>query len=299
MVEAEIQEQLARVRGDLPFRQDRAAQVVRERFGGDLEGIGRDHGLRQPRPQGAGIAVGAQDDALGRELGPLRGGDGPARSAAGQAGDRAVPVDGGAGLQRGAGEAAGIAERLDRAAAAVQPATHVPLRPEEPRGLGAVEDPGRRAEAGPLFRPTRDLGEPGFGMGALDPAGAPVRHVHVVPGDQVEDRIGGAAGKAREPLAALAPELGDEVGGIVFQPRDHLTAVAPGPAEADLAGLQHHRPDPALGQVQGGREAAEAAADDHDVGLPGFGQGRRLRPGGRGGGPERRREGKRFGHGDS
>jgi len=65
------------------------------------------------------------------------------------------------------------------------------------------------------------------GVGALDPAAPHVRHVHRVPLDQVEHRIGGGAGEAHQAFTALAAEHRDQRIGIVLEARNDLPPVAP------------------------------------------------------------------------
>jgi hypothetical protein len=70
VVEAEVEQQLAGVGGDLALGQDRFADVVGERMGRDLERVRSDNRLAQPRHEVAGVAVGADDDLLRRHRRP-------------------------------------------------------------------------------------------------------------------------------------------------------------------------------------------------------------------------------------
>src|SRR5829696_8349396 len=181
----------------------------------------------------AGVAVGADDDLLRRHRRPALRRDREAPAVAGERRDAALAVDRGAGLERRPGEAARIGERLDRAAAAVEPAGVVLGRAEMALGRRLVEELGRRAALRPL------LGAAAYGldrvgrMRALDPARPHMRHVHLVPGDKVEHRVRGAAREGDELLAALGKLL-HELVRIVFQPGNDLAAVAAGAAPARL-----------------------------------------------------------------
>ena len=74
-------------------------------------------------------------------------------------------------------------------------------------------------------------------MGPLDPAAAHTRDIHVVPRDEIEHGVGGAAGEVDEARAALGTEHGLDLVGIILKPGNDLPAVAAGAAPAGLARL--------------------------------------------------------------
>ena len=59
---------------------------------------------------------------------------------------------------------------------------------------------------------------------------------------------------------------------IVLDPGDDLAAVAAGGARANVGGFQHHHLPAGLRQVQGGRQAGVAGADDGGLGAPRAGE---------------------------
>ena len=65
-------------------------------------------------------------------------------------------------------------------------------------------------------------------MGPLDPAAAHTRDIHVVPRDEIEHGVGGAAGEVDEARAALGTEHGLDLVGIILKPGNDLPAVAAG-----------------------------------------------------------------------
>jgi len=74
---------------------------------------------------------------------------------------------------------------------------------------------------------------------------------------------------------------------IVLDPGDDLAAVAAGGTRADVGGLQHHHLPAGLRQVQRGRQAGVAGADDGGLGAPGAGEYFAGRAGRRRHGPQR------------
>ena len=73
LMQAIVEQQLARVRGDVPLGQDRSQHFVGEPSGSDLEAVRGDHGLAQARPQRVGVAVGGEEHALGGDCCPVSG----------------------------------------------------------------------------------------------------------------------------------------------------------------------------------------------------------------------------------
>ena len=240
VVEPEIEQEIAGIRRDLPLRQDRLADVIRQGRGRDLERVRRDDRLPQARHEIAGIAVGADHDLVGDDAGAVRGCRRPARAVAGERRNLAAAMDGSARRQRRPGEPAGIGERLDGAASVVDPAGVVLRRAEMPLGRSLVEKRGAGAAPGPL------LGAPAHGLDgmgrvrSLDPALADTRHVHAVPVDQVEHGVRSAAYERGE-VGPTVRKHGLDLIGIVFDPRDDLAAVAPGTAPSGFVRLEHER----------------------------------------------------------
>ena len=300
VVEPVVEADAARIGVGLAAGQDRLADIVRERPGRDLERVGRDDGLFQLWPKLAGVAVGRQHDALCGDRGSVRRGHDPlvapiALGALKLLRNR-LAVHDNTGADRGLGQRAGVGERLHHAGAAIEPGAGILIGPDVAFGGGLVEHLDRRAALLPLrragFQRRHRLGR----EGALDPARARVGHVHLVLVDQFPHEVGRAADEVDQPRSALGPEHRLELVGIELQPRDHLAAVAARAAEARLLGLQHHRLDAALREMQRGREAAVARAHDADVGHHRLLQGRRRHGRWRGRRPQRRFEREGFGH---
>ena len=199
---------------------------------------------RRPRPQIPRIGVGADHDAVGGHARAALRLDRPSgRCSRDRApSPRSAPWIAAPAADRRPGKAARIGQRLDRAAAPVDPGGKILRRC---RGAGRFRScrTTRPAHRGaPIARRARAPPRPlAARMRALDPAVAHVRHVHPMLGDEVEHGIGGAAGECDQLRAALAAEHRFQVVRIVFQPRDHLPAIAPGPAVARLLRLQHDR----------------------------------------------------------
>src|SRR5262249_56890151 len=95
-------------------------------FEGERGGARRGPGL-------AGIAVGADDDGVGGHRAAASGLDAPARAGAYAPGRRRVAVDPGARRDRRFREPARVAQWLDRAAAAIEPAAQGSVRAEQAR----------------------------------------------------------------------------------------------------------------------------------------------------------------------
>jgi hypothetical protein len=115
--------------------------------------------------------------------------------------------------------------------------------------------------------------------------------------DQLPHDVGRAADEVDETRAALGAEHGLELVGIELQAGDDLAAVAARAAEARFPGLEHDRLDAALGEMQRGREAGIAPANDTDIGRDRRLEGRCRDRGGSGRGPQRGFERKGLGHG--
>jgi hypothetical protein len=84
--------------------------------------------------------------------------------------------------------------------------------------------------------------------------------------DQGEHKIGRAAGKAPEPLAALAAERRLDVVGIIFQSGNQLPAVATGCAIPRRLRLEDDYVAAGLRDMKRRREAEIAGADNQHVG---------------------------------
>src|SRR3954462_935502 len=153
IVEPEVEQELARVRGNLPKREDGFSDIVSQRLGRNLVGVRRDYTASHARPQFVGIPVGAHDKAVGADTrAALRAHD-PARSFALKLRRARVAMDRGASCKRRAREAARMGERLHCAPASVDPPAKILRRAKVAIRFYLVEHLHRRATACPLLGP--------------------------------------------------------------------------------------------------------------------------------------------------
>src|SRR3954451_11308815 len=80
IVEPEVEQELARVRGNLPEREDGFSDIVSQRLGRDLVGVWRDDAAPDLRPPVVSIAVGAHDKPVGADTRAALCAHDPARS---------------------------------------------------------------------------------------------------------------------------------------------------------------------------------------------------------------------------
>ena len=135
------------------------------------------------------------------------------------------------------GQAAGIGKRLHRAAAPIDPSAQIGIAAQMRRRRIPVQHGDIGALRRPLVGAARHLVHARRRVRALNPPRPAMRHVHAVPGDQVEDGIGGAPREIHQPLPGLTREFRAQRLGIVFQPRDHLPAITARGAPARLVRL--------------------------------------------------------------
>src|SRR5947209_3553486 len=154
IVEAEIEQQLARVGRDLSERQDGSTDVVGKRLGGDLIGVRRDDGAPQARPEIARVCIRAHYDAIGGDAPATLRRDNPAISLAFEPCRPRVAMYGCSGDNRRAGERPRIGEGLNGAAAPINPTAKILRGSQMPVGLRFVERFDRGAASRPLLSAT-------------------------------------------------------------------------------------------------------------------------------------------------
>ncbi len=264
-VEAEGTQDLPRVPHALAAGQDGAPKIVAERRGREIE-IGQvDEFGAEFGPERLGIGVGGHDDGR-RPDAAARGADPPGAALVLGRRHGAAREDLGPGRDGDAGEPARIGERLDGPGPMVEERTGIGRRPDEAGRLGGVEQFDGRAVGLPLPRPFGDLGQALRPDGAMQRAAALDLAGDAVAGHEVEHDGGRVAEQVEQPRPVRGAERVRHGVGHDPHPGIHETGVATRAAEADLDAFEHRHPGAALGEVQGRRQAREAAADDHDIG---------------------------------
>ena len=266
VVQAHADRELARVGHDLAAGQDRPGDVVAQWTAHELRRARRQEGLLQAGPEGAGIGVGADDHAVGVDATAV--GDHPPlgpgafdRPHLGLLPDRAALG------HHGAGQPAGIAERIDGAAARIEAAAGVGAGAARRLHLVARQQPQGSAARIPDLDPTFQVSEAFRRMRRRQDARAPRRAVDAVARDQAQHQVGPVADGTDQRRAALLAEALLDLVRLVLQRRHDLAVVAARGAPARLVGIEHqHRAAP-LGEVQGGGESGVARADHDGFGL--------------------------------
>jgi hypothetical protein len=103
-------------------------------------------------------------------------------------------------------------------------------------------------------------------VNALDPRCASGVAIELVPVDQLEHDFGGRSAEAPHALTALATEHRFELRRIVFEAGNDLAAVAARRTPTGLLRIDHQHIDTRFREMQRGREAQVACADDEHAG---------------------------------
>ena len=171
-------------------RQDGLADVLGERLGrGHEHGADRE-GAFQAGPVAVGVGAGAADHLV-RGHRAAGGAHGPACAARLDAGDAGAHEDLRTLAECRAGEAAGVAERVEVAALGVEPGAEVALGAGEAPGLLPVQDARGLADGDVLAVVLLEPGEGRGRVGGVEVAGLPPLAVDAVLLDQPADQVGG------------------------------------------------------------------------------------------------------------
>lgn len=180
--------------------------------------------------------------------------------------DFAALEDAGPGLRGSAGEPVGELERVEMAGAAVEPPAEIVRRPGRRGHLLAVE-PGdgliavvvaERVDIGALV-----VDQPRL-VDGLDQPRPPVA-VDAVARDEAEGQRLRLLGEPPQRPGLVPTELRREPVLVAALAGVELAAVPSRGAPADAVGLDHHRVDARLGEMERRRQPGVAAADDGDV----------------------------------
>jgi hypothetical protein len=169
-------------------------------------------------------------------------------------------------LPGGAGESAGVAERLHDPAPVIDEAAEVGIGPGELGDPDAIDLLDRRAAPAPVLGGQDGSPQRRPGMAGLEPAILTRIALDAVTPHEVEDEVRRAADQLGQPRAPLRPERRLELARIELQSGNHLAPVAPGRARADQGGLEQRHGRAPLGGVERRREPGESPPDDADVG---------------------------------
>ncbi|MGY4629774.1 hypothetical protein ACVWY3_007530 [Bradyrhizobium sp. USDA 4486] len=190
--------------------------------------------------------------------------DAPARAFAAQRQRRRLAVDLRAGRDRGARETAGVAERMQIAAASIKHGADVAVGARHLAKLLAVQIGHRHAAADALLRGALDRGGAGLVVGRTQRAVLSRLARDLVAADQIMREIRRAIGERDHAAAELRAEIGLDLIGIVLQAGIGVAAIVAGRAPARLLRFQHQRLDALLRQMQRGGKPRVAAAHDRD-----------------------------------
>ena len=185
----------------------------------------------------------------------------------------------GAGCDRGAREAARIAQRLQIAAPPIQHGADVSIGSRRLSQSVPVEHRDRHAAPDALFRGLLDGGRIPSVIGGAQGSVLPRLAGDLMTADKVEREDRRIIGKCDHAPAEIGAERRFDRIGVQLQSRIELTAVVAGGAPDRLLCFEHDRIGPLLGEMQCGRKSGKPAAHDRDrhvaVGLKRRGRNRR------------------------
>ena len=259
MMHADARQQAARIRHRLAAGQDRLGDVVAQRDGWRT-------GRRVPARWWR--AARATDCRCRRWCRGRRGRPRPRLvrvasfhlppSRASPRGARAF-VQRGAGLDRRAGEAAHIGERIDLAAPPVDRGAEIVVAADHVGGLPAVQQLDRSAARLPVGDALGMGAQRLLGVGCHDDAGHGIVAIDAVALDQLAQDHGALVGGINQPLAGGGAVAGDDLVGIVLGGGRQMAGIAAGGAPADLVGFDENDPRASLGGMERGRASGDAA----------------------------------------
>lgn len=220
-------QQLARIAGHVPLRQDLAAHRLGQHTRGDLRRAYRHDGRAQARHQPVGIAAGGHDHAGRPGLAGLAACQ-PLPGFAAQRLDTRAAADRRAQRQGHARQATRVGQGLHMAAARIQPAQPIARRAQQARQFVGLQQARGHATFAPGLATALDRAQAAAGERGLDPALVAGGAIDAEFVDQPEYDARRLAAEAHQPAAGLARVERLDYLGILLQAGDHLPVVAPG-----------------------------------------------------------------------
>ena len=239
---------------------DRLRHGIGHRLTGGDAAEDRHHAAAKLRPQIVGIAIGADNQTIGRHRAG-RCSHPPHRTVPPDFRCRRAAMHRGAGLDRCLSHAARVTKRINMPTAIVEQGTKITVGPGLDPHRVAVEQFDRHATAGALFVSGLDIADVVTLPRRAHRAGLRRLTGDLMTGDEVKHHVRRIP---RHPDHA-ATEIGAEVFlhrvGIVFQAGVDLAAVATGCAPARFMLLQHDHVCAVLGEMQRRGQSGKSATD--------------------------------------
>ena len=245
--------------------QDGFFDVISKRARRHLERIGVDDGGLEFGPKVSTIGIGAHHHSLGLNRETCRGLGRPFGGMVLEGCDGRIGMDAHASCLRCPGKPTRIAQRLDCTSTLIDPAAQVSFCAKQFLCLSTIQESNLGAVFRPLLSPLSGELESILGMCSLNPAFPHMRHIHLVPIDEIKNGLSRLACKIHQPLSTLFAKHLDQIIRIVFQSRDHLPTVSARAAKADFPCFQQHDIDAFFSHVQRCAEAGIATPDHQHI----------------------------------